>query len=80
IAFRTRKACISNDYLNDIRSIAFHPVVRADGAKSGAAFPLHVRGEVVGIVLFLSAECGTFTVEFVELLLRLADNVSFALE
>ncbi len=79
-AFRTRQACISNDYLNDLRAIAFHPVVRADGAKSGAAFPLQVKGEVVGIVLFLSAETGTFTAEFVELLQRLADNVSFALE
>jgi diguanylate cyclase (GGDEF)-like protein len=79
-AFRTCQACISNDYLNDTRGIAFHPVVRADGAKSGAAFPLKVKGEVVGIVLFLSAETGTFTPEFVELLQRLAENVSFALE
>jgi diguanylate cyclase (GGDEF)-like protein len=79
-AFRTRAACISNDYMSDPRGIAFHPVVRADGAKSGAAFPLHVNGEVVGIVLFLSGDIGTFTTEFVELLQRLADNVSFALE
>jgi len=79
-AFRTRQACVSNDYLSDPRGIAFHPVVRADGARSGAAFPLVVRGEIVGIFLFLSAETGTFTTEFVEVLQRLADNVSFALE
>jgi diguanylate cyclase (GGDEF)-like protein len=79
-AFRSRTACISNDYLTDERGIAFHPVVRADGAKAGAAFPLIVHGEIVGVMLFLSAEKHTFTPEFVELLQRLADNVSFALE
>jgi diguanylate cyclase (GGDEF)-like protein len=79
-AFRTREACVSNDYMKDPRGIAFHPVVRADGAKSGAAYPLLVHGATVGIILFLSAEIGTFTAEFVELLQRLADNVCFALE
>jgi diguanylate cyclase (GGDEF)-like protein len=79
-AFRTREACISNDYLSDSRGIAFHPVVRADGARAGAAFPLIMHGDIVGVMLFLSAEKHTFTAEFVELLQRLADNVSFALE
>jgi GAF domain-containing protein len=79
-AFRSRQACISNDYLTDPRGIAFHPVIRSDGAKSGAAFPLFARGETIGIILFLSAEKDTFAPEFSELLQRLADNVSFALE
>jgi len=79
-AFRSRQACISNDYLNDPRGIAFHPAVRADGAKAGAAFPLIVHGETFGVMLFLSTEKHVFTPEFVELLQRLADNVSFALE
>jgi diguanylate cyclase (GGDEF)-like protein len=79
-AFRTKQACISNDYLSDPRGIAFHPVVRADGARAGAAFPLIVHGEIFGVMLFLSADQHTFTGEFVELLQRLADNVSFALE
>ena len=79
-AFRSRKAAVSNDYLADPRGIAFHPVVRADGAKSGSAFPLLVHGKIVGVMLFLSAETHSFTPEFVELLQRLADNVSFALE
>jgi diguanylate cyclase (GGDEF)-like protein len=79
-AFRSGEACISNDYLSDSRGIAFHPIVRSDGAKSGAAFPLVVGGDIIGIMLFLSAERHTFTPEFAELLQRLADNVSFALE
>ena len=79
-AFRSGQACISNDYLADQRVSAFHAVIRSDGAKAGAAFPLFVRGQAVGIMLLLSAETQTFTPEFVELLQRLADNVSFALE
>jgi len=79
-AFRSGAAAVSNDYMSDRRGIAFHPVVRADGAKSGSAFPLKVRGKIAGIMLFLSAEINTFTPEFVDLLQRLADNVSFALE
>jgi diguanylate cyclase (GGDEF)-like protein len=79
-AFRSRQPCISNDPLNDPRGITFHPLAQSDGALSGAAFPLIVHGDIVGIMLFLSAERHTFTPEFTELLQRLADNVSFALE
>src|SRR6266478_8491222 len=79
-AFRTRQPCISNDYLADQRVSAFHDIVRGDGAKSGAAFPLMVRGQPVGVMIYLSAEKDTFAPEFVELLQRLAENVSFALE
>ena len=79
-AFRTRRACISNDYVADQRVAAFHAIVRSDGAQSGAAFPLLVRGEAVGVMIYMSAEKDTFIPEFAELLQRLADNVSFALE
>jgi diguanylate cyclase (GGDEF)-like protein len=79
-AFRSGQACISNDYLADVQASAFHAIIRSDGAKSGAAFPLLIRGQAIGVMLFLSAETDTFTAEFVELLQRLADNVSFALE
>lgn len=79
-AFRTRQPCISNDYLNDDRVSAFHAIVRSDGARSGAAFPLVVHDQPVGVMIYMSTEPGTFTPEFVELLQRLADNVSFAME
>ena len=79
-AFRTRRACVSNDYVADQRVAAFHAIVRSDGAQSGGAFPLLVGGEAVGIMIYMSSDKGTFTPEFAELLQRLADNVSFALE
>lgn len=79
-AFRTRQPCISNDYLNDDRVRVFHAIVRGDGARSGAAFPLIVHDQAVGVMIYMSTEPATFTPEFVELLQRLAENVSFAME
>ena len=79
-AFRTRRANVSNDFPSDPRGLAFQQVIQSDGAQSGAAFPLLVGGNAVGVMLFISSEKNTFTAEFVELLQRLADNVSFALE
>jgi diguanylate cyclase (GGDEF)-like protein len=79
-AFRTRRPCITNDYVTDQRVAAFQDVVGTYGAQSGAAFPLLVRGEPVGVTIYMSRDKDTFTPEFSELLQRLADNVSFALE
>src|SRR4029077_16625845 len=76
MAFRSGKASIINDYLADPRSQAFHARARRDEARSGAAFPLLARGQVVGIIVFVAIEKHTFTPEFAELLQRLADNVS----
>jgi len=78
-AFRARKASVANDFVTDPRGSAFRPAIRSDGARSGAAFPLLVEGQPVGVMLFISSELNTFTAEFTELLQRLADNVSFAL-
>ena len=56
------------------------PARATTARNSGAAFPLFVRGQVVGVMIYVSIEKDTFTPEFAELLQRLADNVSFALE
>jgi diguanylate cyclase (GGDEF)-like protein len=79
-AFRSRQACVNNDFLAGPRNNAFDQVINSDGARSGAAFPLLVDGRVVGVMLFISSQTDTFTAEFAELLQRLADNVSVALE
>ncbi len=78
-AFRSRQACINNDFLEGAQGGAFNHVIRKEGARSGAGFPLLVDGESVGVMLFISSQRDTFTSEFAELLQRLADNVSFAL-
>ena len=79
-AMRSRQACIMNDYLADPDAEAFHHRARIDGTNSGASFPLLVQGTVVGVMSFMAIEKDTFTPEFAELLQRLVDNVSFALE
>jgi len=48
--------------------------------RSGAGLPLLRNDDAVGVLLFLSSEPDTFTTEFMKLLERLADNVSFAME
>jgi len=79
-AFRTGRPCISNDYLTEIQENVLLATVRREGTRSGAALPLLIRGQAVGVLIFMSSERGAFTPELVELLQRLADNVSFALE
>jgi diguanylate cyclase (GGDEF)-like protein len=78
-AFRSRRACIANDFRADPRGSAFHQFIHSDGAMSGAAFPLLVSGQAVGVMFFISSEKDTFTPEFAEMLQRLTDNVSFAI-
>jgi diguanylate cyclase (GGDEF)-like protein len=77
-AFRTGTPCVINDYEADPRTSPWH--TSHLGTNSGAALPLFSNGQAVGVLLFLSNERNTFTPEFVELLQRLADNVSFALD
>jgi diguanylate cyclase (GGDEF)-like protein len=77
-AFRTGQPAVSNDFQADVRTSHWHG--SATGTKSGAGLPLMIGGNPVGVFLFLSSERDTFTPDFIELLRRLAENVSFALQ
>jgi diguanylate cyclase (GGDEF)-like protein len=79
-AFRSGKPVVANDYQSDGRTQHWHQQTRASGARSGAALPLLSHGRPIGVLLFMSLEANIFTRELVELLQRLAENVSFALE
>ncbi len=80
-SFRTRQPCIINDLLTDRRTAYFHAFARQDGTRSGASFPLLRNGfDAIGVLLFLAGEEGVFTDDLVELLAKLAENVSFALD
>ena len=78
-AFRTRKPCISNDFLADERTKPWHELARSHGVASSAALPLLNGDRAEGVLIFNSTEIGTFTPELTELLQRLAENVAFAL-
>jgi diguanylate cyclase (GGDEF)-like protein len=79
-AFRSRRACINNDFLSEVANSPFRDVIDREDARSGAAFPLVVGDEPVGVMLFISAKRNTFSPEFAELLQRLADNVAYSLD
>jgi diguanylate cyclase (GGDEF)-like protein len=80
IAFKSKKACISNDYLNDARFVFLRQFVRKIGSGSVAAFPLIKDGQSIGVLSLHSRELNTFTPQLIDLLQRIADNVSFSLE
>ncbi|QIO36386.1 bifunctional diguanylate cyclase/phosphodiesterase [Bradyrhizobium sp. 1(2017)] len=78
---RTRRPSVINDYMHDPRSSHWHSKAVEDGTRAAASFPLLRAGqEPIGILLFLAPEEDTFTPDLVELLARLAENVSFALD
>ncbi len=79
-AFRTGKACISNDFLNDDRTQPWHELARGRGIAAAAAFPLTTSKACTAVLLFYSTEKNPFDDEIVGLLQSMADNVSFALE
>lgn len=78
-AFRTAQACIKNEFLRDAATSHWHALAERGGTRAGAAFPLHGAEGPTGVLLFLASKEGIFTREIVELLGRLAENVSFAL-
>jgi diguanylate cyclase (GGDEF)-like protein len=78
-AYRTRQPCITNDFLADERTRPWHEGARSSGIASSAALPLLSGDRAKGVLIFNSMERGTFTPDLVELLRRLAENVSFAI-
>src|SRR5260370_1335926 len=78
-AFRTRRTCVSDDFLADERTRLWHDNAIRSGVRSSAVLPLLNGDRAAGVLIFHSPEVGTFTPELVELLQRLAENLSFAL-
>jgi len=78
IAFRTRKACVSKDFLNDKRTQLWREQVKEVAAS--AAVPLFKGSRTCGILLFFSEEKRAFDDEIVALPERMAQNISFALD
>jgi len=79
-AFRDRKACVSNDFLNDPRSLAWRKGASKGGVGAAAALPLTCNGRSVGVFVVTRREVGSLSEEIVSLLERMAANVSFALD
>ncbi|MDP1930090.1 MAG: EAL domain-containing protein [Gammaproteobacteria bacterium] len=78
--FRTGRACISNDFLLDERTRAWHDLAIVQGVAAAAAFPLLTNKICSAVLLFYSSEKNPFDEDMIELLQSMADNVSFALD
>ncbi|SRR5579859_3048753 len=79
-AFRSQVPCVSNDFLNDPRTMPWHQIAREVGIASGAALPLVQNGRTIGVLLLHSTDKQAFDEEIVQLLMRLGRNVVFALD
>lgn len=80
-AFRSGRPCVTDDYLNDPRTSHWHTLVRArTQVKSAASVPILRKGQSVGALYLSSRERRAFDDEIIGLLVRMADNLSFALQ
>jgi diguanylate cyclase (GGDEF)-like protein len=70
-----------NDFLANAKTAHWHGLAKEGGTRSGAGFPLLSKAnESIGVLLFLAGEQDVFTDDLVELLAKLAENISFALD
>ncbi|WP_035696147.1 GAF domain-containing protein, partial [Bradyrhizobium liaoningense] len=79
-AFRDRKLCISNDYLNDPRSLAWREGVAKAHIGAAAALPLLCNGKSVGVLYVTRSEANSLDEQMVSLFERMSANISYALD
>lgn len=80
-AFRTGQPAVSNDYFKDRRTSPWQRTMRSSTKlKAVASVPIVQNGKSLGTLHLTSRERNAFDDEIVSLLVRLADNIAFALE
>ena len=79
-AFRDQKLCISNDFLNDARSLAWRKGACDGHVGAAAALPLTCNGQSVGVLLVTMRDAGSLNDPIVSLLERMSANISYALD
>lgn len=79
-AFRAREVVVSNDFLNDQRSMAWRDGARKSEVGAAAAMPVTCQGRCVGVLLVTRREPGSLTDDIVAMLKRMSANISFALD
>lgn len=78
-AFRDQRLSISNDYMNDARSLAWREGASKAHIGAAAALPLTCNGRSVGVLLVTRRHAGSLNDQIVSLLERMSANISFAL-
>jgi diguanylate cyclase (GGDEF)-like protein len=79
-AFRDQKVSISNDFLNDARSLAWRQGASDGHVGAAAALPLICNGRSVGVLLVTLREVGSINRQIVSMLERVSANICFALD
>lgn len=79
-AVRTKRAAVANDIDADPSKAVARPIGQRIGSKSTASFPLFQGADVIGTLTVHSDAKDFFDAAVVELLTRMADDISFALD
>ncbi len=79
-ALREATHFVCNDIEADPRMLPWRDEAIKRGYRSSAAFPMRVRGQVVGALTVYAAEGNFFQEEIVKLLDEMTEDLSFALE
>jgi GAF domain-containing protein len=74
-AFRDRKLIISNDFLNDARSLAWRTGASKAHVGAAAALPLTCNGRSVGVLLVTRRDAGSLSEQIVSLLERMKISI-----
>ncbi|MBF0505595.1 MAG: GAF domain-containing protein [Nitrospirae bacterium] len=74
------KHSIAGDIENDPRMLPWRDRALRHGLRSSAAFPIHAGSSVIGALTVYSPEPQFFTDEEIQLLISLAEDVSFAID
>ncbi len=76
----TGKIIISNDFLNDPRSLAWRDGATEAHIGAAAALPLNCNGRSVGVLLVTRSDAGALNDRIVSMLERMSANISYALD
>ena len=79
-AIRENRPVVINDWTTDGSASPSRTVGLERGFRAAAAFPLRVRGQVIGAMAVYGGAPGVFTDEITSLLLQLAGDIAFALD
>lgn len=80
MAARDDAPCVINDFQTNPRTQLWWDAARKDQVYSGAAFPLRRGTKVIGVIAFYGGVAHLFPEEMVDLLERVANDISYALE
>jgi diguanylate cyclase (GGDEF)-like protein/PAS domain S-box-containing protein len=80
-SFRSGRPCVSTDLENDPRVQHWLPLLRHTGSNACAVFPLFLHHEPAGLIyIFFGGEVGRLSADMMELMERIAGNLSFGLQ